>query len=117
VWKGVKSILGWGDSGPPSRLYHEGRFINNPKGLATTMNNYFWTKLDKLRTGIPVSVMDPMERVRESMVGKECRFKFRKVTEEEIKKTIHGIKTSTATGTDWIDSNCLKLLQTSLHLP
>ena len=50
------------------------------------MNNYFWTKVDKLRTGIPVSVMDPMERVRESMIGKECRFKFRKVTEEEIKK-------------------------------
>ena len=49
VWKGVKSVLGWGDAGPPSRLYHEGKFINTPKGLATTMNQYFWTKVDKLR--------------------------------------------------------------------
>ena len=31
IWKGVKGVLGWGDSGPPTRLYHEGIFVNTPK--------------------------------------------------------------------------------------
>ena len=30
------------------------------------------------------------------------------MTEEEIRKAIKGLKSSTATGVDWIDSNCLK---------
>ena len=53
---------------------------------------------------------DPLEKVRESMQGKRCKFKFRKVSEEEIKKTLMKLKTSTATGIDWIDSNCMKLV-------
>ena len=110
VWKSVKSVLGWGDSGPPTRLYHEGKFINNPKGLATTMNQYFWTKVETLRRGIPASDMDPLARLKESMAGREGKFKFRRVTEDEIRKTIKGMKASTATGIDWIDSNCLKLV-------
>ena len=108
VWKGVKGVLGWGDSGPPTRLFHNGVFVNTPRGLATTMNKYFWTKVETLRRGIPISYEDPLNRVRESMIGKQCKFQFRKVTVEEIKKAIIGMKTSTATGIDWIDSNCLK---------
>ena len=108
VWKGVKGVLGWGDSGPPTRLYHEGKYINSPKSLSTTMNQYFWAKVDKLRKGIPASNIDPLIRVRESMKEKNCKFKFRVVTEEEIRKAIKGLKSSTATGVDWIDSNCLK---------
>ena len=108
VWKGVKGVLGWGDSGPPTRLYHEGKFINSPKGLATTMNQYFWTKVDKLRRAIPHSNINPLDRITESMREKTCRFKFRTVSEEEVRKAILGIKSSTATGVDWIDSNCLK---------
>jgi hypothetical protein len=110
VWKGVKGVLGWDDSGPPTRLFHEGVFVNTPKGLAKTMNKYFWTKIEKLRKGIPNSTKDPLRSVRESMRGRTCKFQFRSVTEEEIKKTILAMKTSTATGIDWIDSNCLKVV-------
>ena len=100
--------MGWGDSGPPTRLYHEGKYVNTPKGLAKTMNNFFWTKVDNLRRGIPANNVDPLKKVRESMQGKLCQFKFRNITEEEIKRTVLNMKTSTATGMDWIDSNCLK---------
>ena len=110
VWKGVKGVLGWGDSGPPTRVYHEGKFVNTPKGLAKTMNQFFWTKVDNLRKGIPSSNTDPLEKVRENMQGRRGQFSFRKVTKEEIKKTILNMKTSTATGIDWIDSNCLKVV-------
>ena len=53
IWKGVKGVLGWGDSSPPTRLYHECKYVNSPKGLAKTMNQFFWTRVDKLRRGIP----------------------------------------------------------------
>ena len=49
IWKGVKSVLGWGDSGPPTRLFHNGKMINSPKGLSTTMNNFFWNKVVNIR--------------------------------------------------------------------
>ena len=35
IWAGVKSVLGWGNNGPPTRLYHGGKYIDTPKGLAT----------------------------------------------------------------------------------
>ena len=110
VWKGVKGVLGWGDSGPPTRLYHEGKFVNTPKELAKTMNQFFWTKVDNVRKGIPSSNADPLDKVRESMQGRRGQFNFRNVTKEEIKKTILNMKTSTATGIDWIDTNCLKVV-------
>ena len=35
LWQNVKSWLNWGDSGPPSRLFHNGIMINKPARLAT----------------------------------------------------------------------------------
>ena len=72
------------------------------------MNQYFWTKVDKLRKGIPASNINPLDRIAESTREKTCKFKFRMVNEEEIRKSIMGLKASTATGVDSIDSNCLK---------
>ena len=110
VWKGVKGILGWGDAGPPTRLFHEGKFINTPKALATTMNKFFWTKVDRLRKQIPISPQDPLFRIREKMAGKQEQFQFKQVTVEEMGKTLQKLKTSSSTGVDWIDSNCLKVV-------
>ena len=45
IWAGVRSVLGWGNSGPPSRLYHDGKYIDTPKGLATTYNNFTNSKI------------------------------------------------------------------------
>ena len=40
IWKTVKDIIKWNNSGPPSQLLHEGAIINTPKGLAPTLNNF-----------------------------------------------------------------------------
>ena len=41
MWKSVKGIIGWENSGPPTKLFHEGKTITSPFGLASTMNRYF----------------------------------------------------------------------------
>ena len=49
LWKNVKSWLSWGNSGPPTQLFHEGRLVNSPAGLAGTMNNFFINKVSSLK--------------------------------------------------------------------
>ena len=48
VWKSVKSIIGWGSTGPPTKLYHKGEYVSSPAGLATTMNKFFIEKVSIL---------------------------------------------------------------------
>ena len=42
--KAVKGIIGWGSTGLPTKLFHEGKYISSPAGLATKLNNYFINK-------------------------------------------------------------------------
>ena len=48
LWKSVKAIIGWGSTGPPTKLYHKGEYVCSPAGLATTMNKFFIEKVNNL---------------------------------------------------------------------
>ena len=48
MWRSVKGIIGWANSGPPTKLFHEGKFVNSPSGLASTLNNFFINKVKRL---------------------------------------------------------------------
>ena len=111
MWKTAKSILGWSCSGPPTQLYHQGECITSPKGLATTMNNYFLDKIKKLRDSIPQTNSDPLAKMRESMGGRTCNFSFKPVSEKEVCNIIAGLRSSKATGLDYIDVQSLKIIQ------
>ena len=41
ISKSVKGVIGWSKSGPPTKLFHEGKMVNSLSGLARTLNNYF----------------------------------------------------------------------------
>ena len=71
LWKAVKGIIGWGSTGPPTKLFHAGKYVSSPAGLATTMNNYFISKVKKLRASIPVVESDPLSKLRESMENRQ----------------------------------------------
>ena len=60
LWKSVKSIIGWGSTGPPTKLYHKGEYVSSPAGLATTMNKFFIEKVSMLQNAIPVVAIDPL---------------------------------------------------------
>ena len=109
LWKSVKTWLNWNNSGPPSQLFHQGRLINSPAGLAGTMNSFFIDKVNTLRLGIPAADTDPLKKLKASLTGRQCILTFRTVHPAEVLKVINGLKDSKSTGTDNIDTWVIKL--------
>ena len=103
LWKNIKGWLNWKASGPPTQLYFEGSLINTPKGMATTMNRFFITKVNKLRQGIAASNADPLEMLRQTMSRRTCSFNLRPAHPDEILKKITNLKNSKSTGLDYIE--------------
>ena len=73
------------------------------------MNKFFINKIKDLRQRIPVVNCDPLRYLKEAMRGKTCKFTIRQLTLEEVLKMIKGLKNSTATGVDYIDTRTVKL--------
>ena len=111
LWKSVKGILGWNRTGPPIKLFHEGKYVTSPKGLATTLNSFFINKVRRLRASIPVVEEDPLSKLRESMQNRTCTFNMKMVTKKEVLDIISSLKTSSSTGVDYIDAETIKLVK------
>ena len=111
LWKAVKGIIGWGNTGPPTKLFHAGKYISSPAGLATTLNNFFINKVKKLRASIPVAASDPLSKLRESMASRQCSFNIQLVTEKEVLNIITSMNNSSSTGVDFIDTQTIKLVK------
>ena len=109
IWNSVKGWLGWSSGGPPTQLFWEGRMVHRPAGLASSMNRYFVNKVKDLRQKIPISAADPLRYLREAMQKRECHFKLNQVGSDEVLKLIRGLKNSTATGVDYLDTRTVKL--------
>ena len=77
--------------GPPIRLLQDGNFISSPSGLATTLNNYFINKVKKLRASIPVEDMDPLTKLHESMVKRQCSFNLKLMTEQKVPHKVRSV--------------------------
>ena len=110
LWNNIKGWLNWKSAGPSSQLFSEGALINTPEGLATTMNNFFINKVNRLRQTIPDSNMDPLHVLKESMNDRSCSFSFRPVHPDEIHDIIKNLKNSKSTGLDEIDTYIVKLI-------
>ena len=109
IWKTVKGWLGWGGGGAPTQLNSEGKLVTSPAGLALTMNKFFIEKIKMLRSSIPLSDRDPLRKMKEAMRDRTCTFKIKRVTVQNVSETIKGLKNSTATGIDFIDTRTVKL--------
>ena len=114
LWRNVKSWLSWGDSGPPSKLFHNGIIITKPARLATVMNEFFITKVRELIGRIPAAASDPLTKLREVLQDRQCTFTFRPVSPEEVSEIIAGLKNTKSTGMDFIDTWVVKLVASEL---
>ena len=110
LWKNVKSWLSWGDSGPPSKLFHNGEMITKPARLATIMNTFFINKVTQLQGRIPNAASDPLAKLSEVLQNRKCSFSLKSLTPEEVSKIIAGLKNSKSTGMDFIDTWVVKLI-------
>ena len=117
LWKNVKTWLNWNNSGPPTKLFHNGRLVSSPAGIAGAMNSFFLDKVAGLRKRIPDSQGDPMFKLREAMRGRQCEFSFTAVTQEEVLKVVRSLKNSKSTGTDFIDTYVIKLVGDDIVAP
>ena len=117
MWKTVKSWLGWGGGGPPTQLFSDGRLVTSPAGLGTAMNKFFVDKIRRLRCSIPRVFSDPLARMKEAMLNRQCSFKVRPVSEADVLKIITSLKNSSATGVDHIDTRTVKLVADLLAPP
>ena len=110
LWKNVKGWLNWGKSGPPTQLFHEGKVVNSPADIAGTMNSFFTNKVNKLRSTISPAITDPLAKLRESLLNRDCSLRFHAVSPDEVLKAIRKLKNSKATGVDHIDTRIVKLV-------
>ena len=74
------------------------------------MNRFFLDKIRRLRINIPAQTEDPVRRLKEANQGRRCTFQLKKVEEKDIFKIIKGLRNSSATGIDYIDTKTLKLV-------
>ena len=109
IWKSVKGWLGWGGGGPPTQLFSGGRIVTSPAGLASASNNFFLDKIKRLRENIPATNSDPLSKLRDAMQGRQCSFNLQQVSVSDVMKIIKGLKNSSATGVDYIDTRTVKL--------
>ena len=82
----------------------------SPSGLASAMNRFFVDKIKRPRQNIPPATSDPLAKLKEAMRNRVCTFKLKLVTQEQVLKIIQSLKTSSATGVDYIDTRTLKLV-------
>ena len=74
------------------------------------MNRFFLDKIQRLRNSIPAPTGDPLMKLKEAMRGRECSFKIKPVKEHQVIKIIKGLKNSSATGVDYINTRTIKLI-------
>ena len=86
LWKNILGWLNWCTSGSPSRLYHAGQIVTSPARLAEIMNNYFVTKIDTIRQGLPGQTDDPLRTLKKFMRNKNSAFSMSCVRPEEVQR-------------------------------
>ena len=111
TWKTVKGLLGWGGAGPPTQLFYNGRMVTQPAGLASSMNRFFIDKIKHLRDDIPLVDSDPLKKLKEAMKYRQCKFNLKPVNVAGVRKIIRCLKSSSATGVDYIDTQTIKLAE------
>ena len=72
VWQSVKKLTGQIIKGPPSQITYKGLLITSPLKIATSMNEFFIQKIQKIRASIisPPNI-DPLDGFRRLVEGKE----------------------------------------------
>ena len=118
AWKTAKVILGMNKNLMPTAIKNKDKngdfeLVTNPQKLADMFNQYFKSKVDKLRekTNQPPSV-PPSERLQrwlEKRSSPPPPFQLKEINTHQFRKILKKMKSKRTHGIDWIDSFSLKL--------
>ena len=78
--------------------------MTSPGGLSSPMNKFLLEKVKNLRSSVPSVQTDPLAKMKQAMQGKQCKFKLKTVSIEDVIKVIKNLKNYSGTGVDYIDT-------------
>ena len=110
LWRNLKGWLGWKNSGPPTKLFYQGRMVTSPQGLADTMNSFFIEKVKNLRANLPPCTSDPLSHLKMAMATRTSIFALKPVHPDTVVNVVKNLKNSKSTGLDNIDVRTLKII-------
>ena len=108
-WNTARKFINWKtSSGSPSQLIVNGRLITKASYIAEEMNNYFITKVAKIRAGIQY-LPNTFEKCKEIMGNRRCKADLNHVPISRVTQILKGLKSSKSTGIDSLDSYSIKI--------
>ena len=119
LWKLANTVLGRVLSSLPCKLVDEaGSLVTDKVELANMMNNYFISKIKKLRKGFYKQDTTPItDAVDPGLLDLTDGFALTPPSPSEVTKAILGLNETNATGLDGIPVSVLKLAAPIIALP
>ena len=119
LWKLANTVLGRVPSLLPCKLVDEaGSLVTDKVELANMMNNYFISKIKKLRKGFSEQDATPItDAVDPGLLDLTDGFALTPPSPSEVTKAILGLNETNATGLDGIPVSVLKLAAPIIALP
>lgn len=112
LWTTLNQIMGREKKGKTPAFIESGEgFITKPQEIADYFNNYFISKVDKIRNDTLPANSQLSESIIQNdiMKDKECRFEFSVTNVSEIENLLLELKSDKPCGHDNLDSRLLKL--------
>ena len=104
----IKDINNCNKFNPPTSIREGTEMNNSPKGIAQLANNFFISKIIKIRNEFPDNSLDPMGILTQLIPKSSCKFTLPPITLSETIKILKNLKSSNSTGYDNVNNKILK---------
>ena len=108
-WKIVKNVVGWKTSGSVNQLIENNKLITKASEIAKILNEWFVKKVVNLGKSIPFSEHINLQKCRQIMAGKNCKFSLIEVTVGDVNKILKKLKNSKSLDVDELDSFSVRI--------
>ena len=98
MWKTAKYFMGWKIDGTLTQLDENNKLVKKLVEIANIMNDWFITKVNTIRNGIPIQNDYNMNACKKIMQNKNCQFTLGQTDVTEVKKVIKNLKSSKSIG-------------------
>ena len=111
LWKNVKNILNWSKESSPGKLFVNGKMLTKSEEIASAQNSYFLEKVRRIRENMPISAVNPLDKLKKLMAQRTCLFELKPVHPDLVGKIIDSLKNSNSLGLDCIETKIIKLIK------
>ncbi len=116
-WQTVRHLADNSPKGPPTLLTIAGNLTSSPKAIAKAMNEFYISKVTKIRQALPPSLIDPMEAMKCLLAGRNLKDTLTLYTVSRIKfrRIMRNMRPTCSPGTDGITMRLLRDYQHQLE--